>query len=216
MPLIHWGLQNSCPILCASINAECSVCWRIYRTILEILPVTASHRTVLSSVLVTVDGWWEHVSKQTWNRAHGKPQISSLQVMAEQEQWSDIVVDRDNLSVSSWEATGSDTITIAKQGKHYTMFTKLAIQYSTVYFMSVRIAQHSNGLWAGQLVFDSLQRQNIFLGPIQSSFQLTQRVLSPRVKWLRPEADHWPPSSPEVKNGGDIIPLPHTSSWHDA
>jgi hypothetical protein len=27
------------------------------------------------------------------------------------------------------------------------------------------------------------------------------------------EADHSPPSSAEVKNGGAITPLPHTSSW---
>jgi hypothetical protein len=30
------------------------------------------------------------------------------------------------------------------------------------------------------------------------------------------EADHAPPYSAEVKNGGTIIPLPHMSSWHSA
>jgi hypothetical protein len=30
------------------------------------------------------------------------------------------------------------------------------------------------------------------------------------------EADYSPPSSAEVKKGGAILPLPHTSSWHSA
>jgi hypothetical protein len=30
------------------------------------------------------------------------------------------------------------------------------------------------------------------------------------------EADHSPLPTAEAKNGGDIPPLPHTSSWHDA
>jgi hypothetical protein len=59
-------------------------------------------------------------------------------------------------------------------------------------------------LWAGQLGFDSWQRQGFFvfttasrlvLGPIQPP---TQWV--PGVKWSGHEADHSPPSSAEVKN----------------
>jgi hypothetical protein len=34
------------------------------------------------------------------------------------------------------------------------------------------------------------------------------------VKRPRREADHSPPSSAEVKNGGAIPPLPHLPSWH--
>jgi hypothetical protein len=30
------------------------------------------------------------------------------------------------------------------------------------------------------------------------------------------EANRLPPSSAEVKNGGAILPLPHTYSWHNA
>jgi hypothetical protein len=30
------------------------------------------------------------------------------------------------------------------------------------------------------------------------------------------EANHLPPTSAEVKNGGAIPPLPHMSSWHNA
>jgi hypothetical protein len=32
----------------------------------------------------------------------------------------------------------------------------------------------------------------------------------------RPEANHSPPSSAEIKNDGTIHPLPHTSSWRGA
>jgi hypothetical protein len=37
-------------------------------------------------------------------------------------------------------------------------------------------------------------------------------TLSPGVKRPGSEADHSPPSSAEVKNGGAISPFPHTSS----
>jgi hypothetical protein len=50
------------------------------------------------------------------------------------------------------------------------------------------------------------------LGPIQSHLQMEQGGISPEVKWSGREADHLPPSSTEVKNGGVIYPLPHTSS----
>jgi hypothetical protein len=36
------------------------------------------------------------------------------------------------------------------------------------------------------------------------------------VKWLGHEADHSPPTSAKVKNGGAILPFPHMSSWHSA
>jgi hypothetical protein len=38
-------------------------------------------------------------------------------------------------------------------------------------------------------------------------------TLSPALKRQGREADHSPPSSAEVKNGGPILPLPHTFSW---
>jgi hypothetical protein len=38
----------------------------------------------------------------------------------------------------------------------------------------------------------------------------------PGVKRPGCEADYSPSSSAEVKNGGAISPLPHTSSWHSA
>jgi hypothetical protein len=36
------------------------------------------------------------------------------------------------------------------------------------------------------------------------------------VKWQGHEAEHSPPASAEVKNGGAILLLPQTFSWHDA
>jgi hypothetical protein len=43
----------------------------------------------------------------------------------------------------------------------------------------------------------------------------TMRIGGPFPGVKRPglEADHSPPSSSDVKNGGAILPLPHTSSW---
>jgi hypothetical protein len=37
-----------------------------------------------------------------------------------------------------------------------------------------------------------------------------------RIKWLGCETDHSLPCSAKVKNGGTIVPLPYTSSCHDA
>jgi hypothetical protein len=70
--------------------------------------------------------------------------------------------------------------------------------------------------------FDSRQRQVIslssitsrpVLGPTQPPIQWVLGTLSPGVKWPGREADHSPPSSVEVKSGGAMPPLPHTSSW---
>jgi hypothetical protein len=38
-------------------------------------------------------------------------------------------------------------------------------------------------------------------------------ALSPGGKATEYEPDHSPPSTTEVKNGGALPPLPHTSSW---
>jgi hypothetical protein len=54
------------------------------------------------------------------------------------------------------------------------------------------------------------------LGLAQSPIQCVHGSLSPWVKRPRCEADHSPPSSADVKNGGATSPLPHTSSWHSA
>jgi hypothetical protein len=54
------------------------------------------------------------------------------------------------------------------------------------------------------------------VGPTQPPIQWVSRALSPRLKRTGSEADHSPPSSTEVKNGGAIPPLPHMSPWHNA
>jgi hypothetical protein len=54
------------------------------------------------------------------------------------------------------------------------------------------------------------------VGPTQSLIQWVPGALSPGVKRQGREADNSPPYSDEVKNGGAISPLCHTSSWHSA
>jgi hypothetical protein len=80
-------------------------------------------------------------------------------------------------------------------------------------------------LRAGQPGFNSQQGQEIFLfsvvsrptlGPIQPPIQWVPGVLSLGVKWQGCEADHSPPCSVEVKNGGAMPPLPHMPPWHSA
>jgi hypothetical protein len=41
-------------------------------------------------------------------------------------------------------------------------------------------------------------------------------AFSPAVKWPGCEADHSPPSSAEIKNGGAVSSVLHTSSWRGA
>jgi hypothetical protein len=54
------------------------------------------------------------------------------------------------------------------------------------------------------------------LGPTQPPIQWVQRAISPGLKRLVCEADHSPPSSAEVRNGGAIPPKAHMFSWHSA
>jgi hypothetical protein len=84
-------------------------------------------------------------------------------------------------------------------------------------YISVGIAK-SNGL--GGQNSNSRQGQNTFLfstvfrlasGPTHLPIQWVLRAPSPRVKLLERQADHSPPSSAEVKNGGATPPPPHTS-----
>jgi hypothetical protein len=73
-------------------------------------------------------------------------------------------------------------------------------------------------LRAGSSGFDSQQWQEIFLfstssrptmGLTQPPIQWVPWALSPQVKRQGREADHSPPSSAEVKNGGATPPLPY-------
>jgi hypothetical protein len=60
-------------------------------------------------------------------------------------------------------------------------------------------------------IFSSVSRPA--LGSIQPPIQWIRTAVSLGVKGPRLEADHSPPTSTEVKNGGAIPPLSYTSSW---
>jgi hypothetical protein len=73
--------------------------------------------------------------------------------------------------------------------------------------------------------FNSRKRQDTFLFSISSRtaqvptllpIQRVLEVVSPGVKWKGREADHSPSSTEEVKSGGTLIQLHHTSYWHRA
>jgi hypothetical protein len=51
------------------------------------------------------------------------------------------------------------------------------------------------------------------LGPTQPPVQWVLGAISPGVKRTGRETDHPPTSTAEFKNGGDVPPLPHMSSW---
>jgi hypothetical protein len=79
---------------------------------------------------------------------------------------------------------------------------------------------YSDGLRAGLPGFDPWQGQEIFiffipsrpaLGFTQPSIPWVLEALPPRLKRTGSEADHSPQSTTEVKNGGAISPLTHTS-----
>jgi hypothetical protein len=53
-------------------------------------------------------------------------------------------------------------------------------------------------------------------GAHPASYPIAIDVLSSGVKRPGREADHSPPLTTKGKNGGDITPLLHTSSWHSA
>jgi hypothetical protein len=54
------------------------------------------------------------------------------------------------------------------------------------------------------------------LGPTQPPIQWVPRAGFPWIKRPGRKADHSPPSSAEVKNGGAIPPLSRKSSWRGA
>jgi hypothetical protein len=82
----------------------------------------------------------------------------------------------------------------------------------------------SDGLRTGRPGFDSRQCK-IFLfstafrptlGPTQPPIQRLPGAFSLGIKRQGREADHSPPTSAEIRKGGAIPPLPHTSSWNNA
>jgi hypothetical protein len=72
--------------------------------------------------------------------------------------------------------------------------------------------------WTAKVRFPAVAR--IFL--VFITFRQVPRPIQLHIEWApgvkQPgrEADQPPPSSSEVKNGGTILPFPHTTSWHGA
>jgi hypothetical protein len=54
------------------------------------------------------------------------------------------------------------------------------------------------------------------IGPTQTHSQWVREAISLGIKWPGREADHLPPSSAAVNNGGAIPPLPPMSLWRNA
>jgi hypothetical protein len=70
---------------------------------------------------------------------------------------------------------------------------------------------HDRGSIPGRNFFSLLHRPDRFWGPPSYLSNGYQGSIA-GVKRLGHEADHSPPSSAEVKNGGAISPISHTSS----
>jgi hypothetical protein len=64
--------------------------------------------------------------------------------------------------------------------------------------------------------FSTDERSFVLLNSIETGSKVNgyRQALSPWVKWPEGETDFSPPSIAEVKKGGAIPPLLHTSSWH--
>jgi hypothetical protein len=73
-------------------------------------------------------------------------------------------------------------------------------------------------LGGGEQDFVSRQGQDIFFFPTAPRPSLVQNAGSSswRAKAAGSEADHSSLYSSKIKNGGAILPLRHTSSWHGA
>jgi hypothetical protein len=91
-----------------------------------------------------------------------------------------------------------------------------------LYYYEIR---YTDGLRTGRPEFDSRQRQEMFffstasrpaLRPTKPSIQWVPEALHRQVKRPGREAYHSPPSSAEFKNGINLPPLLHTSSWRGA
>jgi hypothetical protein len=87
-----------------------------------------------------------------------------------------------------------------------------------------KLIRYSDWLGAGRPGIDSRQGQDFPLlhsdqascGTHQASYPMVSGTDYMGVKPQEREAYYSPPSSAEVKNAGDIPPLPHASSWSGA
>jgi hypothetical protein len=69
---------------------------------------------------------------------------------------------------------------------------------------------------AGDRGSSLLQGVQTGFGDHPTEYKIDVRGLFPGTKRLERAADNSPASSAEVKNGGSLLPLPHTSSWRGA
>jgi hypothetical protein len=85
-------------------------------------------------------------------------------------------------------------------------------------FQFSQLSRYSNGLQAGRGLIPSGESNFSILHSVQTqpSIQMILGAFSLGVKRQGNEADHAPPSSAEVTNGGVIPPHTHTSSWRNA
>jgi hypothetical protein len=85
-----------------------------------------------------------------------------------------------------------------------------------------QLSQYRDGLraWvrfpAGRINFSLFHRVQTGSEAYPTSYSTGTGAFFPVIKRQGRDADHSSPSSAEVKNGGAILPLPHTSSWHSA
>jgi hypothetical protein len=88
-----------------------------------------------------------------------------------------------------------------------------------------QLSRYSDGKRAGWRGFNSREGQEIFLhstasrpgsGAHSASYPIRSGVFPLGANRPGRAADHSPPSSAEVKNGGAIPPLPHMTSWRGA
>jgi hypothetical protein len=64
--------------------------------------------------------------------------------------------------------------------------------------------------------FSLLHSMQTNSGAFPAAYSMSTGRTFPGDKAQGREADHSPPSSVEVKNGGAIPPFPHMSLWHSA
>jgi hypothetical protein len=76
----------------------------------------------------------------------------------------------------------------------------------------------STASWDVTELHGVISQKTIFF--VQELFPICNKwvpgALSPGVKQMGREADHSPPTSAEIKNGGAIPPFSHMSSWRSA
>jgi hypothetical protein len=120
-------------------------------------------------------------------------------------------------------------ITNSKIGKHYCFNCKrkqgVPRKTHKSYFAIAQILVRSwdSSVSIATRIYNSWQREEILLfsltlrpglGPTQPPIEWALGAVSPGIKGQRHEADHSHQFIADIKNGGAVLPLPHTSSFH--